>query len=275
MERPVLTVPETLEGWAVLHELFQIDWPRWNKAGAEVQSGLLKSVENYLQKVSTPSAGESAIFSMLGHKGDLLLLHFRRSLEECKEASIGFQKLPFAEYVHVTQSYVSFVELGMYEMTVKLHEEFLKMGLSPESDEWKRKWRTAFEEQRDRMKGRVFPTVPDNRYFCFYPMNKRRGEQKNWYEIPIEKRQTMMRDHGMIGRKYSGQVTQVITGSIGFDDWEWGVYLFSDNPLVFKKLIYEMRFDEASAAYAEFGPFYIGTRLKPDKLAALFEGSVK
>ena len=89
-------------------------------------------------------------------------------------------------------------------------------------------------------------------------MNKHRGEAKNWYATPFEERARMMRDHGVIGRGYAGQVNQIISGSIGFDDWEWGVDLFADDPVVFKKLVYEMRFDEASSWYGEFGPFYVG-----------------
>ena len=101
------------------------------------------------------------------------------------------------------------------------------------------------EEQRRRVHGRLFVEVPARRHVCFYPMNKRRGEQRNWYAETVEDRARMMLEHGKIGRHYAGQVTQVISGAIGFDDWEWGVDLFADDPVVFKKLIYEMRFDEA------------------------------
>ena len=91
-------------------------------------------------------------------------------------------------------------------------------------------------------------------------MDRRRGEDKNWYQLPLAERQRQMGEHGAIGRRYAGQVKQIISGSIGFDDWEWGVDLFADDPLVFKKLIYEMRFDEVSAVYALFGTFYVGQR---------------
>jgi chlorite dismutase len=103
-------------------------------------------------------------------------------------------------------------------------------------------------------------------------MNKRRGETRNWYAEPVEERARMMLDHGKIGRQYAGRVTQIISGAIGFDDWEWAVDLFADDPLVFKKLIYEMRFDEASAKYAEFGPFYTGLQFDLTKLSAYFSG---
>ena len=128
--------------------------------------------------------------------------------------------------------------------------------------------------QKERVRARLHLPMPRDRYLCFYPMDKRRGEVVNWYQVPMDKRQHMMRDHGMIGRKYAGRVTQIITGSIGFDDWEWGVYLFAPDPLVYKKLIYEMRFDEASALYAEFGPFCVGLRFAPEELPKLFSGRV-
>src|SRR5438128_11062180 len=124
------------------------------------------------------------------------------------------------------------------------------------------------------MKPRLFPSMPPNRYLCFYPMDRRRGEDKNWYTLPMEERQRQMNEHGLVGRRYAGEVKQIITGSIGFDDWEWGVDLFADDPIVFKKLIYEMRFDEASAWYAEFGPFYVGLQFRADQLPRLLEGEV-
>src|SRR5437868_12130816 len=105
-------------------------------------------------------------------------------------------------------------------------------------------------------------------------MDKKRGEIKNWYEVPIRDRQRLMHEHGLIGRKYAGSVKQIISGSIGWDDWEWGVDLFSDDPLVFKKLIYEMRFDEVSAAYSDFGTFYLGIRCPAAQLRGLLDGEV-
>ena len=121
-------------------------------------------------------------------------------------------------------------------------------------------------------KPRLFPEVPGRRYVSFYPMSKRRGEQVNWFDLEPAERGALMKGHGMIGRKYAGQVTQVISGSVGLDDWEWGVTLFADDPLVFKKLVYEMRFDPASALYAEFGPFYLGIRADAAGLEALLQG---
>jgi chlorite dismutase len=92
------------------------------------------------------------------------------------------------------------------------------------------------------MTQRLYPAIPDAKYVCFYPMDRKRAETANWYTQPMAERQRMMHEHGLIGRRYADSVRQIITGSIGFDDWEWGVDLFADDPLIFKKLIYEMRF---------------------------------
>jgi chlorite dismutase len=105
-------------------------------------------------------------------------------------------------------------------------------------------------------------------------MDRRRGELKNWYQLPMAERARQMHEHGLVGRRYAGEVKQIITGSIGFDDWEWGVDLFADDPLVFKKLIYEMRFDEVSAMYALFGSFFIGLRCKSSDLGKLLDGDL-
>ncbi len=113
---------------------------------------------------------------------------------------------------------------------------------------------------------RLFPPMPEGRYICFYPMDRKRGEQKNWYTLPIEERQRQMDLHGKIGRRYAGKVQQIISGSIGFDDWEWGVDLFADDPVVFKKLIYEMRFDEVSGVFSNFGAFYRRSALRRQRV---------
>jgi chlorite dismutase len=178
-------------------------------------------------------------------------------------------RLALSEFLEPTTSYLSVVEIGLYEATVKLYAQLAENGVKPHSPEWIRAVKDDLEDQRHKLGARLWPQVPDRRYVCFYPMNKRRSGTDNWYSLPIEERQLLMRDHGMIGRRYAGQVTQVISGSIGFDDWEWGVDLFAEDPLVFKKLIYEMRFDEVSAVYALFGTFYIGRRIAMKDLEKL------
>src|SRR5665213_3242873 len=122
---------------------------------------------------------------------------------------------------------------------------------------------------------RLCPAVPDAKYMCFYPMDRKRGEQANWYTVPFTERQRMMHEHGMIGRRYGDRVKQIISGSIGMDDWEWGVDLFAEDPVIFKKLIYEMRFDEVSAVYALFGQFFLGVRLPVENLQGWLCGKLE
>jgi len=163
-------------------------------------------------------------------------------------------------------SYLSVVELGLYESTAKTYSDLAGRGIEPHSEEWKGEIEGVLARQRAAMASRLWPEVPPAKYICFYPMDRRRGESVNWYTIPMAERQRMMHLHGTIGRRYAGEVRQIITGSIGFDDWEWGVDLFAEDPLVFKKLIYEMRFDEVSAVYALFGAFYVGLRVAAGEL---------
>ncbi len=163
------------------------------------------------------------------------------------------------------------IELGTYELTAQAGAMLERKGVARDGSEWE----AALRGEMERLaRPRLYPETPAKRYCCFYPMSKRRGEQVNWYDLPPADRAAMMRGHGEIGRKYAGQVIQVIQGSVGLDDWEWGVTLFADDPLVFKKLIYEMRFDPASSRYALFGAFYVGIRFAPAQLGEVLRGGV-
>jgi peroxiredoxin len=267
-------VPETVEGWSLLHQMFRIRWEAWRGlAEAERRQRAAAAVDTFAS-LPRGEEGATALVALLGHKGDLMLVHFRRDFEALAAAQLAMARLPIAPFLEPTMSYVSMVELGMYEMTAQIHARLREKGLAPGSPDFDKAFDAEMEEQRRRVLGRLFLEVPARRHVCFYPMNKRRGEQRNWYAVPVEERARMMRDHGMIGRQYAGAVTQIISGSIGFDDWEWGVDLFADDPLVFKKLIYDMRFDEASAWYAEFGSFYVGLQFTHTELPALLEGRV-
>jgi peroxiredoxin len=272
-------VPETLEGWSLLHQAFRIRWsslrllaPTSRVELAAEAAAALRAPENLENHENLGSEGTSILVQLLGHKGDLLIVHARRTFDELSQAQLAFAQARLHDYLEPTMSYVSIVELGMYEMTAKIHEQLAAKGLEPGSDAYDAAFDDAMETQRTRVLSRLYPTLPARRHVCFYPMNKKRGEEKNWYAVPFEERAEMMREHGQIGRSYTGRVTQIISGSIGLDDWEWGVDLFADDPLVFKKLIYEMRFDRASAEYAEFGPFYVGLQFAPSRLADLLDG---
>jgi peroxiredoxin len=263
-------VPETLEGWSVLHLMYRV---RWDRLRSESAADVQRLADAATRALSVPDAGATTYVQVLGHKADLMIICFRRNFEELAQAQLALSRTELHEYLEATTSYVSVVELGMYEMTAKIHEQ-LGARFKPASDDFEKAFDAEMETQRGRVMNRLFIEVPKARFVCFYPMNKRRGETVNWYSESFERRALMMREHGMIGRTFSGRVTQVISGSIGYDDWEWGVDLFAADPLVFKKLIYEMRFDEASAKFAEFGPFYTGLQFAPDHFAAFLSGSV-
>jgi len=119
---------------------------------------------------------------------------------------------------------------------------------------------------------RLYPVLPPEGKpaFCFYPMSKRRNVDQNWFTLPFDERKALMMEHGASGRKFAGRVVQVISGSTGLDDFEWGVTLFCQHPDDVKEVVYTMRYDEASATYAEFGQFYVGMVAEPtDVLASL------
>jgi len=267
-------VPETLEGWNVLHQMFRIRWPEWRVRPQDLRRRLAAEAEEALDAMRRGATGTTVPVTLLGHKGDLMLIHLRRSFEELQAAQVAVARLGLASLLEPTTSFVSIVELGMYEMTAQIHRRLGERGLVAGSEAFEAGFDAEMEEQRKRVSSRLWLEVPARRHVCFYPMNKRRGEQRNWYAASFEDRARMMLEHGRIGRHYAGQVTQIISGAIGFDDWEWGVDLFADDPVVFKKLIYEMRFDEASVWYAEFGPFYVGLQFSPSELPKYLEGEV-
>jgi hydrogen peroxide-dependent heme synthase len=265
-------VPLTLEGLTVLHQMFRFRWAEWRKLDEARRAQLAQEAASAF--AASEESGQTALYSMLGHKGDLMVIHFRDTFDDLNAAELQLNRTEFHEFLEPAHSYVSVIELGLYDSSVKLFRMLSERGVAPLSEEWKKEVQETMERQRAAMAPRLYPKIPGTRYLCFYPMDRRRGEDKNWYTLPIEERQRQMEEHGMVGRRYAGKVQQIITGSIGFDDWEWGVDLFSDDPLVFKKLIYEMRFDEVSAVYALFGQFFLGVRCPAKKLAEWTNGNL-
>ena len=260
-------VPLTLEGSSLLHQFFRFDWKAWRACAAGERKRIVAEATAALQRLERANADapvQTALFSQLGHKGDLILVHFRESLEALNQVELDLAQTELYGYLSLVHSYVSVVELGLYESTRKTYEAAGK--LEQHSPEWKAEVDAVLARQAAAMAPRLFPAVPEAKYLCFYPMDRKRGESVNWYTVPFADRQRMMHEHGLIGRRYGDVVKQIISGSIGMDDWEWGVDLFADDPVVFKKLIYEMRFDEVSAVYALFGPFYVGLRLPATEL---------
>lgn len=244
-----MTAPETLDGWFAFHDLRRLDRVAWSglktaerqKAAMEV-TDLLTSFE----RVEDAPEGGSITYSVVGHKADLLLFHLRPEVSHLHELEQAFDQTMLASYTTQPYSYLSVVEVSRHG--------------SPEG--------TAENiEDSPYVQARLRPAIPPHSsYLCFYPMSKKRQGTDNWYTLSASERGQLMRAHGLTGRRYTGKLTQIVTGSMGLDDWEWGVTLFSDDPLQFKKLVYEMRFDEVSARFADFGPFYVGQRLLPERL---------
>ncbi len=269
-------VPLTLEGAWALHQMFRIRRSQWLALAETQRADILAEATMLLAQNEYPASSghpnQTAVYSMFGHKGDLLLLHFRDTAEELHKAELAISRLRLGEYLEPTHSYFSVVELGLYESSAKTYAALAERGLQAHSPEWNEGVAEVVARQSAAMSARLYPEIPSGKFICFYPMDRKRGEEKNWYQVPMAERGRMMHEHGLIGRRYADSVRQIITGSIGFDDWEWGVDLFAEDPLVFKKLIYEMRFDEVSAIYALFGVFYVGIRVQVTDLANVLSG---
>jgi chlorite dismutase len=245
-----MTAPETLEGWYALHEMRKLDRRAWSALDDSERNKAVEEAAGFLaaaEAVEDSDAGHSVTYRVIGHKADLLTLHLRPRAEDLHDLEQGFDRLLLSNCTEKSFSYFSIIEITRHGAPDGAMENV---------------------ETSPYVQSRLFPEIPEySSHICFYPMSKRRGESDNWYMLDASGRGDLMRAHGRTGRRYAGKVGQIVTGSMGLDDWEWGVTLFADDPLLFKKLIYEMRFDEVSARYAEFGPFFVGQRALPSELA--------
>src|ERR1017187_472753 len=259
-------VPLTIEGYATLHQMMRFRWTAWRSTAENARREIANEAAQLLAGMEAKSDGQSALFSLLGHKGDLMLVHFRESFDQLNQAELDLARLRLNDFLEPTTSYLSVIELGLYESTLKTYKALADRGVEPHSEEWKKAIQETITRQKEAMKPRLFPPDPPNRLFWFFSQGSPRRETKELVPPPNEGPAAQDEQAGPGGRRYAGEVKQIITGSIGFDDWEWGVDLFADDPLVFKKLIYEMRFDHVSAVYALFGSFYIGLRCPANRL---------
>ncbi len=190
-----------------------------------------------------------------------MVIHFRDSLDAIGAAQDGLARTELAKILEPTYAFLSVTEAGLYHITAELARAATARGGKVGDDEYKRTLdeRAATERESAHVRKRLYPELPaDMPYVSFYPMSKRRDAAQNWYTLSLDERSRLMQAHGLTGRRYAGKVQQVITGAIGLDNWEWGVTLFARDPLELKKLVTDMRFDEVSAKYAEFGDFYVG-----------------
>lgn len=245
-----MAAPKTLDGWYVYHEFRSVRFDLWKSLSGAQQQQVLRDFAQFADNqyhVQRDRQGSFGQFLIAGGKADIMFIFMRPTIGELNDVKAEFARTSLADVTTSVYSYVSVVELGGY---------LAKPGIDPMEDE--------------SLQARLKPTMPTHSHVCFYPMNKRRLAEDNWYMLPEEERREFLKAHGMIGRTYAEVVKQIISGSVGLDDWEWGVTLFSNDPLQFKKLVYEMRFDESSARFADFGPFYVGTQVDNDGLSRWF-----
>ncbi|WP_404330507.1 hydrogen peroxide-dependent heme synthase [Mesobacillus maritimus] len=242
---------QTLDGWYCLHDFRTIDWTTWKMTPSDERQAAINEFHGLVEKWNKTQAeqqGSHALYTIVGQKADFMMMILRPTMEELNEIETEFNKSKLAEYTVPAHSYVSVVELSNY--------------LAGEGGD---------PYQNPHVRARLYPELPQAKHVCFYPMDKRRQGNDNWYMLSMEDRKKLMYSHGMIGRQYAGKVKQIITGSVGFDDYEWGVTLFADDVLQFKKLVYEMRFDEVSARYGEFGAFFVGNLLDIDRVESFLD----
>jgi hydrogen peroxide-dependent heme synthase len=269
--------PATLEGWFALHQIFRIDGERIGQrkfdsmindaASALAHAANLGSTSKSKKKTLAKSAnGWSCVARVIGSTADIMVIHFRDSLDAIGDAQDALRETPLSRVLAPVYTFLSVTEAGLYHITAEIAREAQSRGGKVGDEVYSRSLaeRSATERSSPHVARRLFPELPiDTPYVCFYPMSKRRDESQNWYTLSLDERSKLMQAHGLTGRRYAGKVQQVITGAIGLDAWEWGVTLFAKDPLEFKRLVTDMRFDEVSAKYAEFGDFYVGKIVTP------------
>lgn len=245
--------PETVEGWYALHQIFR-------SAAPEEAHARLTAIE--ADGAEPPSGrGWSRWVRLIGSPADLMLIHFRPTLDDIATAQDASQHWITTLRLELVYSLLSVTEAGLYHITAELATNAEARGGRVGDPAYiaEMSERVRAELDSDHVKRRLYPQPTiDMPYVCFYPMSKKRDPGQNWYSLSLEERSRLMHAHGLTGRKYAGRIQQIITGAIGLDAWEWGVTLFARDPLDFKRIVTEMRFDEVSAKYAEFGDFYVG-----------------
>jgi hydrogen peroxide-dependent heme synthase len=239
-------------GWGVLHLFYKVDRER-----ADREPGGAKRVVDAVASLQA-DGHRALVFAVLGHKADLGVMAYGPDLARLHAFESELAATPLVP----TWSFVSLTERSEYTSTAE-DERARLVADGVGGAELEAKVDAFAARMEHYIDARLHPDLPVKAVIGFYPMSKRRDAGANWYELPFEERKRLMGGHARVGRTYAGRVLQLITGSTGLDDWEWGVTLLTDDPVVLKDIVNEMRFDEASARYAEFGPFFTGLVLDP------------
>lgn len=266
---PAPLVPH--EGWHVMHLFYQVDHSQWSLLSDSQKREAKTALTQLVQEIRSHEDTQLLVYAVATPKADIgfmLLtpdLHDATHFEKRLTLSLGVDVLaPTYSYLSQTERSEYTTSREQYGKDTLVGEEGMTEG-SPEYEEKLAEFDTRMEHY---LKHRMYPVLPGWPAICFYPMSKRRSaaDDYNWYSLEFTDRAKLMKGHATTGRKYSGKILQLITGSTGLDEYEWGVTLLAHDTAQIKAIVYEMRFDEVSARYAEFGDFYIGMQLPLDLL---------
>jgi hydrogen peroxide-dependent heme synthase len=260
-----IPVVKLSQGIHVMHLFYRIDRVRWAQLSRSDSEGARWKLETICRANSAPSHPRIVTYVNVCGKADLVFVLYAAELGEVAQIHRELEQCFPPGLLTPVFNYLSITELTEYMPTDEDNRRTLleQEKLDPESEAFKTRWAELSKRKADYEHYRLYPEMPDWEVMGFYPMNKRRSGNDNWYTLDFPTRKRLMGGHARVGRKYAGRVTQLITGSTGLDDWEWGVTLVAHQTDALKEIVHEMRFDEVSARYADFGPFYINLRLHP------------
>lgn len=257
------------EGWHVMHLFYQIDHVAWALLDDEEKRQAKTNLTELVQEIRATEDTHLLTYAVATPKADIgfMLLTPDLQVANAYEKRLTLSLGP--DVLSPTYSYLSMTEGSEYTTTTEQYvEETLKgeKGLKEHTEDFDAALREFNERMQKYLHHRLYPVLPDWPAICFYPMSKRRTGEDNWYSLSFSTRKELMMGHARVGRTYSGRILQLITGSTGLDEHEWGVTLLAKDTIDLKAIVYEMRFDEVSARYAEFGDFYIGMQLPLNEL---------
>lgn len=256
------------QGIHVMHLFYRIDRVR----GAQLPAGESSRTRERLEALSAANAASShprlTTYANIGGKADLALILYAAELGQIGQLHRDLEACFPAGILQHVYSFLSVTELTDYMPTDEDNRQLLieQEKLQPGTEAFEKRMAELTKRKQDYERYRLYPELPDWEVMGFYPMSKRRAGADNWYLLDFAARKRLMGGHARVGRKYAGRISQLITGSTGLDDWEWGVTLMAHQTDALKEIVYEMRFDEVSARYGEFGPFFVNLRLKPADL---------
>jgi hydrogen peroxide-dependent heme synthase len=265
-DKSVTLVPE--EGWHCLHLFYRIEYGQWQLLSREEQNAAKTNLSSLVQGIRALASTQLLTFSVVTPKADLGFMLITPDLQTANKIDKQVSLSLGADVLAPVYSYLSLTEESEYITTEQEYAQTLaqEQKITPESEKFAEAMNSFRERVKHYRQERVYPTLPDWPVVCFYNMSKRRGEQRNWYALPYDERRKLMKGHAAVGREFAGKVKQLITGSTGLDDSEWGVTLFARDTFQIKAIVYKMRFDPVSAEYADFGEFFIGIQLPLDEL---------